>query len=223
MKIIGHRGARGLAPENTLASFAKALEHGVDEIELDVRVTKDHIAIVHHDKDLHDPSGNAMSIVTSTYNELKAHKPDLNTFEEAMRAINRAVPVLVEVKPHVTVAPISKVINTLLTSGWSNSDMLLASFSQHTLLELHAAQPGIEKVVIERWSSVKAVYRAKQVSAVRLNMRASWLWYGVIRGLSHRGYKLAPYTVNDVAKIKRWEKYGLSAVITDYPDRFSGW
>jgi glycerophosphoryl diester phosphodiesterase len=45
VKIIGHRGARGLAPENTLAAFAKAIELEVDGVEFDVRVTKDKIPL----------------------------------------------------------------------------------------------------------------------------------------------------------------------------------
>ena len=50
--IIAHKGASGLAPENTMAAFAKALELGVDQIELDVRHTKDEEIIVFHDQRL---------------------------------------------------------------------------------------------------------------------------------------------------------------------------
>ena len=49
MYVIGHRGAAGLAPENTLAAFSKALDIGVDGVELDVQLSADGIAVVHHD------------------------------------------------------------------------------------------------------------------------------------------------------------------------------
>lgn len=49
MWIIGHRGAPTLAPENTLASFSKALKLGVDAIELDVHLTADRQVVVLHD------------------------------------------------------------------------------------------------------------------------------------------------------------------------------
>jgi glycerophosphoryl diester phosphodiesterase len=52
MLRIGHRGARAYAPENTLTSFKKALEIGVDAIELDVRKTKDNQLVVIHDADV---------------------------------------------------------------------------------------------------------------------------------------------------------------------------
>ena len=57
MKIVGHRGARGLSPENTIASLEKAIEHGVDMVEVDVRVTKDGVAVLHHDPVVTDPDG----------------------------------------------------------------------------------------------------------------------------------------------------------------------
>jgi len=50
--LQGHRGARGLAPENTLAAFAAALAAGVDTLELDVGVTRDGVVVVCHDRRL---------------------------------------------------------------------------------------------------------------------------------------------------------------------------
>ena len=52
LNVIGHRGAAGLMPENTLAGFKKAMEIGVDIIELDVRLTSDNEAVVYHDTKL---------------------------------------------------------------------------------------------------------------------------------------------------------------------------
>jgi glycerophosphoryl diester phosphodiesterase len=52
-EIIGHRGAAGLAPENTLAAFARACAVGVDGIELDVHLSSDDQLVVHHDYALH--------------------------------------------------------------------------------------------------------------------------------------------------------------------------
>ncbi len=49
LNVIGHRGAAGLLPENTLAGFKKAMEIGVDTIELDIGLTSDNEAVVYHD------------------------------------------------------------------------------------------------------------------------------------------------------------------------------
>jgi glycerophosphoryl diester phosphodiesterase len=50
--LQGHRGARGLAPENTLQAFAAALAVGVTTLELDTGVTKDGVVVIHHDRRL---------------------------------------------------------------------------------------------------------------------------------------------------------------------------
>jgi len=52
VELQGHRGARGHLPENTLPSFARALEIGVDTLELDVGVTRDGVVVIHHDRRL---------------------------------------------------------------------------------------------------------------------------------------------------------------------------
>jgi glycerophosphoryl diester phosphodiesterase len=53
IEVIGHRGAAGLAPENTLAAFRRACALGVAGIELDVHLTADSVLVVHHDYALH--------------------------------------------------------------------------------------------------------------------------------------------------------------------------
>ncbi|MFA5003880.1 MAG: glycerophosphodiester phosphodiesterase [Candidatus Saccharimonadales bacterium] len=219
MKIIGHRGARGLAPENTLKAFEKALEHHVDEIELDVRVTKDGKTVIIHNPFLKDPAGNKLEINKTTFEELQKHKPDLASLEESIAFVNRRVPMLIEIKPRVPTKQAVAVLRDFLGKGWRPEDFLLASFSQKILRELHRELPEIQKVVIERWSGVKASYRARQVGTKRLNMRSWWLWSGFLRSMQRGGYQIAPYTMNNPAKVRKWQRY-LYGVITDYPDRF---
>lgn len=220
MIIIGHRGAKGLAPENTLASFKKALEHSVDEIEFDVRVTGDGIPVITHDGWASDASGNKLQVSELTYEDLKRHKPDLITLKEAFDFIGGRVPMLVEVKPSEPVRPIVKIIRAYLKAGTlTERDLLLGSFSQRTLRELHAELPQIEKVVIERWSGVKARLRARQVNTKRLNMKRLWLWSGFLYGMHRSGYKVTPYTVNSPRQAQKWQPY-LFGVITDFPDLF---
>ena len=50
--LQGHRGARGLAPENTLPAFDKAMALGVDTLEMDLAVTRDGVVVVSHDSRL---------------------------------------------------------------------------------------------------------------------------------------------------------------------------
>ena len=220
MKIIGHRGARGLAPENTIAGLQKGLEHHVDVLEFDLRVTKDSVVVLHHDAVLADPAGQRLRIAEHSFAELHERKPDLPTFEEVLKTIGHPVPLYVEVKRKEPIAPIVKIIKKYLAKGWETDYFLLGSKSQKALLQLHAALPGIEKVVIEPWSGVRAHRRARQVGAKRIAMNQLWLWWGFIRGFKNSDKQLYAYPLNNVRRAKRWARWGLSGVITDYPDRF---
>ncbi len=220
MRIIGHRGARGLAPENTIVGLQKGLEHHVDELEFDLRVTKDGVVILHHNSSLIDPDSKHHVIADCTYEELRRHKKDLPTFEEILETIGHPVPLHVEVKRKERTAPIVKIIRAYLEKGWKTDYFLLGSKSQKTLLELHKALPDIEKVVIEPWSGIRASRRARQVGAKRISMNQLWLWGGFIRMASRGGTQLSAYPLNDPHKAKRWARAGLYGAITDYPDRF---
>ena len=74
MKIIGHRGAAGLAPENTVRSIRVAHDLKLDGIEFDVRITKDNHLVVCHDKDLQHIAGIDKLISKLTLAEIKAVK-----------------------------------------------------------------------------------------------------------------------------------------------------
>ena len=220
MKIVGHRGARGLAPENTIAALQKGLEHHVDELEFDLRVTKDGVVILSHNKTVADAAGGKLGVATHTYKELKAHKPDLATFTEALDAISQQAVAHIEVKRHIPVTPIVTTIKQYLAKGWKSENFLLGSKHQPTLLALHKALPDIQKVVINAWSGFIARHRAKQVNTTRLSMRSWFLWWGFIAAVHQSGYQLYAYTLNNPKKAKRWAAHGLAGVITDFPDRF---
>jgi glycerophosphoryl diester phosphodiesterase len=220
MKIVGHRGARGLAPENTLASFEKAIEHGVNEIECDVRITSDGVPVMIHDRHVNDPSGNKLRVNQHTHEELKAHKSDLPTLDEAARFVQQRVPMVVEVKPGEKTEPIKETLQQLLSDGWNAEDFRLASFSFKTLHDLHSAFPDIEKVVNDRWSGVRATSRARRLDTKRITMNHRWLWSGFVKAMAGSEYQLNAYTLNDPKKAAHLAKYGLYGVVTDFPDRF---
>ena len=71
MKVVGHRGAAGLEPENTLKSISKAFELGVDAVEFDIRITKDRKLVLCHDADLSHMTGSKKLIRDANLNEIK--------------------------------------------------------------------------------------------------------------------------------------------------------
>ena len=220
MRIIGHRGAKGLAPENTLLSLLKAIEHGVDEVEFDVRVAKDNVPILHHDKAIIDPAGQTLAIAEHSYKTLKRHMPNLVTLAQALDVIDTKVIAHIEVKRGEPIKPIIIALNDFIGGRYSAGDLRLASKNQKTLRELHSALPDVPKVVIEAWSGLRARHRARQLDTKLLSMNQLWLWRGFISLMARRGWQVSAYTLNDHDKAWRWASYGLAGVITDFPDRF---
>ena len=92
MLRIGHRGARAYAPENTLASFKKALEIGVDAVELDVRKTKDNQIVVIHDADVKRTTNGEGLVSELTLKEIKNLSADgekIPTLEETLDFLDK--------------------------------------------------------------------------------------------------------------------------------------
>jgi len=71
--IIGHRGAKGIVPENSLSGFKKAVELGIDGVELDVHLTKDGKLVIIHDMDLKRLTGIKIPVKQLTFKELKKY------------------------------------------------------------------------------------------------------------------------------------------------------
>lgn len=218
MKIIAHKGgASGRAAENTIEAIKLGLASHPEQVEIDVRVTKDGVPVLCHDPSLKDGA----KVATSTYKELLAQQPDLATLDEAIKAVNRRAPMYIEVKPRVPTGPIAKVLRNYLKKGWKPEDLHIASFSQKTLRHLHKALPELPTIVIEHFSGLRATWRARQLGTTFIVINHRVLYGAFIRMMKRRGWKLGAYTVNDVAKARRWEKDGLYALVTDYPDRFN--
>lgn len=217
MKIIGHRGAKGLAPENTLASFKAALKAGVDELEFDLRITSDGAVILNHDPFILDGSGAKRVIATTPLSQLREHKPDIITFDEFLDSIGKRTHLLTEIKPGIDVKPIAAIIQQRLQSGWALDIFSVCSFDQKILRAVHELLPDIELVVIESWSSWCARRRARELGTMRLSMNQRWLWRGFLRMMHAKGYQISPYTLNKPAKARRWEPY-IYGIITDRPD-----
>lgn len=220
MKIIGHRGAKGLRTENTIASIHTALEYNVNGIEVDVHVTKDNVPVLHHDHDFTDPSGNKIEIHKTTYKELLVHKPDMATLEQLFNEVMGRVHITIEIKERVDVREPARIISAALQHGLKPEDISIASFDFDVLKEAKRLLPSVEVVVNEDWSSIRATYRARALGTKRLSMGRRWLWTGFLKSMHRRGYQISPYTVNDPAEAKKWEPY-IYGIFTDYPDRFN--
>jgi glycerophosphoryl diester phosphodiesterase len=193
MEIIGHRGAKGLAPENSLEAIKTALGLDIDMIETDLRMQGKTIVLSHDD-----------TLPNQTY----------TTLIDALAEIDSTVPLNLEIKEQQVIKPLSKILD-----GYSGK-ILISSKSFSILQSVKKQMPNSEIAIIESWSGVRAVASASFLGTHRVHLKHNWLWSGFVRSMKHRGYLLYAYTVNDVERAEELESWGVDGIFTDFPDRF---
>ena len=116
MMIMGHRGAAALEPENTLLSIARAMEIGVDAVEIDVHLTKDEEIVVIHDSTVDRTTNGTGPVSTHTLQELKkldAGKGEtIPTLQEVIDFIGNKAKIVVELKQAGTERGVVELIET---------------------------------------------------------------------------------------------------------------
>lgn len=192
MKIIGHRGAKGLEDENTLEAINAALKYRVDEIELDVRYYGDEV-ILSHDEPF--PS--------QTYTSL----------QEALEAVDGRVPIILDIKEHIAQQVYEE------TRDYSGK-IIYSSKIFTNLRHLYSLDKGLELATIESWSTVRAIAESALIRSRRVHLKHNWLWEGIIRSMRAKGFAVYAYTVNSTSRAAELEEWGINGIFTDYPDRF---
>jgi len=195
MKIIGHRGAAGLALENTLPSLELAKLLGVTAIEFDVRKTRDNKLVLCHDGDLSDISNSDEKIKDLTYDELQ--KITLNDTQSTVPSLRQAlkmcgnIPVLIELKEH---GCLELLIEEL--EHFPEVDVTILSFKLDELADLRKLQPNMKLYGLEKTKPFDIIQFARELhlNGVGLNF---WLLNPLTYWLTKRyNLNLFVYTVN---------------------------
>jgi glycerophosphoryl diester phosphodiesterase len=144
MLRVGHRGARAYEPENTLRSFKKALEIGVNAIELDVRRTKDNRLVVIHDADVKRTTNGKGLVSELTLNEIKefstAKGEKIPTLNEALNFLNSKVKILIELKEEGVE---KQVLATIREKGLQKK-IIIVSFLENVLRKVKESEKKVE-------------------------------------------------------------------------------
>ena len=221
---IGHRGAKGHLPENTLVSIQKALDLGVDGIEIDVHVCKSGELVVFHDFTLDRMTNGKGEIKDFTLIELKRLKVvkdfQIPTLEEVLDMIDKKCFINIELKGLVTVvATISIIENYINNKHWKYSDFIVSSF-QHQLLEsLYKLNKQIPIGVLTDTNVGEAIQIAKHIKAVSIHPDYTMLTQSNVKQLKGEGFKVLTWTVNKKEAIDRVIRYKVDGIISDFPDR----
>lgn len=222
MQIIGHRGAAGLAPENTRSSFKAAIEAGVDWIEIDVRATKDGRIVLSHDAHT-VRTGKRLHIVSRTdYSKLRKvtlkGNNTIHTIAEAFNAIDGQAKINVEIKSKGCAEAVVQNIERHINNGAHYTDFMVSAFKVERLREVHRLNSKIPLALLHLTRPFKFLrLRGLRIQAVGFHHRR--LPLKAIHQAELRELTVYAYTVNSLKKAKRLQERGVQAIVTNRPDK----
>lgn len=228
-QIYGHRGAKGIAPENTLPSFQACLEAGVTRCELDVRLSKDNQAVVIHDADLKRLAGTKEWVKNMTAEELG--RQDVRHAGPAW-PVPCPVPSLGEVMSscpfehwQLEIKSLSRKRAALLIQAivrlcrqHNINDRVVLTSSSHTVLRTamqHA--PHLQRGLVAEYAWMDPVKTAQRFQCSLLALNWSLCIEKRIRQAQDAGIHVSAWTVNDPALMRQLAQYGVDSLITDFP------
>ena len=225
LMVIGHRGAMGHETENTLAAIQKAMDLGVDMIEIDVFKIKSGEIAVFHDERLERISNAPGNIEEYYITELRQVILDGNhripILQEVLRLIDNKVALNIELKGANTADRVNFITNYYIEKkGWSLENILISSFNWDELREMRKLNPEIAIAVLtEDEDPTVAIPVAKELNAVAVNPWFKTLTADNVKKIQDEGFKVYTYTVNEVEDINKMKEYGVDGIFINYPER----
>jgi glycerophosphoryl diester phosphodiesterase len=213
---IGHRGAAGLEPENTVRSLYRAAFEGADALELDLRVTRDGHLVALHDSTVDRTTDGTGPVHELTLAEVRALDGGLGeripTFEEVLGATT--LPIYAELKVIHAVDSLARLI-----SGEKVIDRLTPiSFDADVLHRLKRLLPDLPVGLIFSGAPPDAAGRARSVGAGLASLEAAYLSLEAVERCRRAGLKVTTWTVNEPKQMRQAMELGVDGIVTDRPD-----
>ena len=229
-EIVGHRGAAGVAPENTLASFEAALAAGAASVELDVRATIDGHAIVFHDAtvDRFEPGTRDGAVSRRSLLQMKGldvgaslGRPGcfVPSLDETLRALRGRAFVHVEVKGagpggFLALRLAIETIRRLRMGG----DVVLSSFPVAVLRRARAEASEIPRaLIVDSRAAAWGVEGAAGCGCEGLHALHSLVNAGMIARCRAAGLSLRAWTADERADVERLMTIGVDGIVSDFP------
>jgi glycerophosphoryl diester phosphodiesterase len=215
--VSGHRGAAGLAPENTLASFQAAAELGVHAVELDVQWHAGALWVV-HDATLDRTTDARGALIDFSYAQLRAvdagNGARIPLLGEVMDALPPAVGINIELKGSGTAQPVARAVG-----DFADRDLLVSSFD-HTELARFARLDHCGCRIAPLWDRWRRKMWdvARELGAWSVNLNWRLATDARLARASAEGYRVCVYTVNDTRHARALFAAGVTGIFTDRPD-----
>ncbi len=224
--LIGHRGASGSFPENTMLAFKEALREGADGVEFDVRLTADGVAVVIHDATLDrttDGQGQVAELPLAAIRDFDAGRGErIPTLAQVLEEL-APTPVVVEIK-EVEAAP---VVTAVIQAAGAGDRVVVGAFGGRSLVAVRNA--GLNTTAT-RWES-GLHWLASRVGLAHHRGRYDGFavseYSGHLRVVDRRflrsarslGKPVHVWTVDDVSDARRLRAMGVAGILTNFPAR----
>ncbi|MEA1785552.1 glycerophosphodiester phosphodiesterase family protein [Arenibacter sp. GZD96] len=223
--VIGHRGAMGHETENTLASIQKAMDLGVDMIEIDVFKIHSGEIVVFHDETVERLSNGGGRIEDYDVVDLKKLTLDGNhkipLLQDVLKLIDHKTRLNIELKGANTADRTNFIINYYIKEkGWSLDDFVISSFRWDELKAFRKLNPDIAIAVLtEDEDPLDAIPVAKELKAVAINPYFKKLTTENAKQIQNAGFKIYTWTVNEPEDIASVKELHVDGIITNFPER----
>lgn len=230
-RIIAHRGFSGIAPENTLIAFQKAIECGSDYFELDIHKTKDDSIVVIHDASVDRTSSNDMKgkVAGMTYSKLTAVRVGYSkifgdtylneripTLREALELARNKIKVCIEIKVNDAEKEVLKIVNDL----GANDEVIIFSFYYPVLKKIRQMDMNIPILFLVDTFNEMVIDSARIIRANAIGVGGGTAVTKQLLDTVHsQGMELWKWTVNDEDEMQQLIDTGIDGIITNYPDR----
>lgn len=221
--IIGHRGAMGYETENTLASVQKALDLGVDMIEIDVFKSKSGEIVVFHDETVDRLANSGGYIEDYTLFEIKqltlegGHK--IPMLQDVLRLMAHRIPLNIELKGADTAERVHHITSYYCEKeGWDPSQFLISSFNWDELRAYRALDPKARIAVLTEGDPLDALEVARELGAEAINPAYGKITPEKAEAIHEAGYKIYVWTVNEPKQFEELRAMGVDGIFTNYPD-----
>jgi glycerophosphoryl diester phosphodiesterase len=232
--VVAHRGFSGVAPENTLAAFKRAIDLGVDMIELDVHLSKDGQVVVIHDDTLNRTTNGKGKVAHHTLNELKQldagswfgkqfSGEKIPMLKEVLELTRGRMLLNIELKigdqgQYTMMDLADRSFKEVEKAGMLNQ-VVFSSFDPSAIDRIIGKSPKIPVALIynQSWTFPQEVTGGRSIPI--LSCSGKVLTQANISNTHQRGMKVIVWTLNTEEHMQYFLSTGVDGIITDYPDR----
>lgn len=225
MLIIGHRGAGGYMPENTLASFQNAISMGVDMLELDVHTIISGEVVVIHDSTVDRTTNGTGDVANYTLEGLlqlnAGNGEHIPLLTEVLDLVNKRMPVNIELKGEGTALGVARIIREYCNRKYWPADLfVVSSFNHEELRHFSRLSPGTPtSYLFDRIP--RNYFQKNNLKAMSINVNAQHLHQNAVKKAHEKGVRMFAYTVNSLEVASKLKKIGVDGVFSDFPDRLT--